>query len=195
MNESKSRIPHEKLVWHVLHKHFGWLDSQEREDAYGAGLLGLAKALKRFEPERGFEISSYACLYIYGEIHHYLRDRGLKPKVSAFYRDIYVRNRNRPDREACERENISLELWHEIRQACEVSLVNLDALQEHSTAEPDLDEEFPLIDEAVITITGWLESLSQRERDAVQRCLFDGEPFYKDLKLIRSAVDRLAPPS
>ena len=187
-----SKIPHEKLVWHVIHTRFkGFTRQDEQEELFAAGLLGLAKALKRFDPDKGFEISSYACPYIYGEIQHYLRDSGLKPRVPAFYRDVYIRNRLRSDYEACEKEGISLDQWREIRQACEVSMIDLEKVHETPASDPDLDEELPVLDEAVTVITGWLESLSQIERDAVHRCLLDGQPFYKDLKLIRSAVAKL----
>lgn len=187
-----SKIPHEKLVWHVVHTRFkGFTRQDEQEELFAAGLLGLSKALKRFDPSRGFEISSYAVPYIHGEIQHYLRDSGLKPRVPAYYRDVYIRNRLRSDREVCEREEISLEQWQEIRQACEVSMIDLDKVHEPEVSDYGPDEEYPALDEAVMVITSWMESLSQVERDAVQRCLMDGQPFYKDLKVIRLAAGRL----
>ncbi len=46
------------------------------EDLMQIGSIGLLKAIRSFEPERGFAFSTYAVPLIIGEIRRYLRDDG-----------------------------------------------------------------------------------------------------------------------
>lgn len=48
----------------------------EYDDLYGAGCLGLLKAIDGFEPERGLRFSTYAVPVILGEIKRLFRDGG-----------------------------------------------------------------------------------------------------------------------
>ena len=66
---------------------------EELDDLIQIGYIGLIKAARRFEPERGFRFSTYAVPMIAGEIRSQLRDRGavkvsrsLKNDVAAFRR-------------------------------------------------------------------------------------------------------------
>ncbi len=49
----------------------------ETEDLIQIGTLGLIKAIRSFDPERGFAFSTYAVPLIMGEIKRTLRDEGL----------------------------------------------------------------------------------------------------------------------
>lgn len=46
------------------------------EDLIQVGAIGLIKAVDRFDPEMGFQFSTYAVPLIAGEIRRYLRDHG-----------------------------------------------------------------------------------------------------------------------
>ncbi len=46
----------------------------EPEDVEQVAALGLVKALKRFDPERGLAFSTYAVPLMLGEVRHWLRD-------------------------------------------------------------------------------------------------------------------------
>lgn len=46
------------------------------DDLYSAGCLGLVKAIDRFDPERGFQLSTYAVPVILGEIKRLFREGG-----------------------------------------------------------------------------------------------------------------------
>lgn len=63
------------LVRHVTVR-FGRPGSPLWDDVYAAGCLGLARALKRFDPGQGGRISTYAVPVIIGEIRQYLRRDG-----------------------------------------------------------------------------------------------------------------------
>jgi len=49
---------------------------EELDDLIQIGYIGLIKAAKRFEPERGLQFSTYAVPVIAGEIRSQLRDQG-----------------------------------------------------------------------------------------------------------------------
>ena len=48
----------------------------EYEELFGAGCVGLTKAIGNFDPSRGFAFSTYAVPVIAGEMKRYLRDTG-----------------------------------------------------------------------------------------------------------------------
>ncbi len=48
----------------------------EYEELVGAGCVGLTKAIKNFDPDRGYAFSTYAVPVIAGEMKRYLRDTG-----------------------------------------------------------------------------------------------------------------------
>jgi len=51
-------------------------DYSEGDDLFQVGCIGLLKALKGFDPERGFAFATYAVPVIAGEIKMYLRGQG-----------------------------------------------------------------------------------------------------------------------
>lgn len=53
----------------------------EYEDIYQVASLGLIYAIERFDPDKGFEFSSFATPTIIGEIKKYFRDKGWSIRV------------------------------------------------------------------------------------------------------------------
>jgi RNA polymerase sigma-70 factor, sigma-B/F/G subfamily len=65
-------------------------DSKEPlEDLVQVGMIGLIKAIDRFEPDRGLEFSTYAVPTILGEIKRYFRDATWAVHVPRGARDLY----------------------------------------------------------------------------------------------------------
>lgn len=62
----------------------------EYEDLYSAGCLGLLKAVKAFDPERGVKFSTYAVPVILGEIKRLFRDGGTL-RVSRSLKELSMR--------------------------------------------------------------------------------------------------------
>ena len=62
----------------------------EYEELYSAGCLGLVKAVKRFNPELGLRLSTYAVPVILGEIKRLFRDGGAV-KVSRTLKELSLK--------------------------------------------------------------------------------------------------------
>ena len=53
-----------------------YIYGEEPEDMIQIGYIGLIKAARRFDPQRGLKFSTYAVPMIAGEIKSQMRDRG-----------------------------------------------------------------------------------------------------------------------
>lgn len=60
----------------------------EYDDLYQVGALALILAVERFNPEKGFEFSSFATPTILGEIKKYFRDKGWSVKVPRHMKEL-----------------------------------------------------------------------------------------------------------
>jgi RNA polymerase sporulation-specific sigma factor len=63
---------HEGLIGLVARRFPGAADPEDLRQVAG---LGLVKALRRFDPDRGVRFSTYAVPIMLGEVRHWLRDR------------------------------------------------------------------------------------------------------------------------
>lgn len=84
----------ERLVHSVCQRYVPLLESirhttgAEYEDLFQIGMIGLIKAKKRFNPELGLKMSTYAVPMIIGEIRRFLRDNNLV-KTSRWIKDYH----------------------------------------------------------------------------------------------------------
>ena len=62
----------------------------EYDDLYSAGCVGLMKAVRAFDPERGVRFSTYAVPVILGEIKRLFRDGG-SIRISRSLKELSVR--------------------------------------------------------------------------------------------------------
>ena len=62
----------------------------EYDDLYGAGCIGLVKAVSAFDESRGVKLSTYAVPVILGEIKRLFRDGG-SIKVSRSIKELSLR--------------------------------------------------------------------------------------------------------
>ena len=70
---------HQPLVGHLARR---FSDRGEpQEDLMQVGMLGLVKAIDRFEPDRGLEFVTYAVPTVLGEIKRYFRDHAWAMRV------------------------------------------------------------------------------------------------------------------
>ena len=61
----------ERLIYSLMKDYNNYID---KEDLYQVGVIGLINAYKNFKEDKGVKFSSYAYLYIQGEIKKYLRE-------------------------------------------------------------------------------------------------------------------------
>jgi RNA polymerase sigma-B factor len=79
-------LAHQKLVQSEAHK----MASRCRvsyEDLEQLGMIGLVRAVERFDPTMGVSFSSFAVPYIRGQMLHHLRDHGSSIKVPRRMRE------------------------------------------------------------------------------------------------------------
>ena len=61
----------EKLIFSLLKDYSNYID---KEDLYQVSVIGLINAYNNFKEEKGVKFSTYAYIYIQGEIKKYLRE-------------------------------------------------------------------------------------------------------------------------
>ncbi len=160
------------------------------EDLLQVGVMGLIRAIERFDPARGHAFSTFAIPYIRGEIQHYLRDRVSPVRIprqwlttyqqgSRIQQKLRSRLRREPsDRELAQALNISLEEWQNVRQACQNRVpLSLDAPandQEDTSASlgelmPDRKyQSFQLAQEDSLRLYQALDTLEDRTREILE---------------------------
>ncbi|NJK59061.1 MAG: RNA polymerase sigma factor SigF [Oscillatoriales cyanobacterium SM2_1_8] len=160
------------------------------EDLLQVGVMGLIRAIERFDPGRGHAFSTFAIPYIRGEIQHYLRDRVSPVRIPRQWMATYqhgskVQQRLRgqlqrepSDRELAQALNISLEDWQNVRLACQNRVpLSLDApANEHEDSSASLGElmpdrkycSFQLAQEDSLRLYQALDTLEDRTREILE---------------------------
>lgn len=104
-------IPLLKLIIHQQHHKYRCLDT---DDLYSLGLIGLLKAVRRFDAARGFKFSTIALPFILGEWNHYIRDHNFWLKAPGSVRQRGMQARRLLERgdtmaQVCQKLGISAE--------------------------------------------------------------------------------------
>lgn len=73
MNEELTKLiyENEKLIYSFIKNYSKYID---KEDLYQVGVLGLINAYNNFKKEKGVKFSTYAYMYIQGEIKKFIRE-------------------------------------------------------------------------------------------------------------------------
>jgi RNA polymerase sigma-B factor len=64
---------------------------EELDDLNQVALIGLLKAVDRFDPDRGAELTTFATATILGELKRHLRDRGWSVRLPRRIHDLHLR--------------------------------------------------------------------------------------------------------
>jgi RNA polymerase sigma-B factor len=110
---------------------YNWLNrcQENYDDLLQVGVLGLIRAIDRFDDEKGYAFSSFAMPYIRGEIQHYLRDKGYCLRIPRRFLELKNRsnrvirqlrdelNRQPTDKEIVAELEITLEEWQDVKLA------------------------------------------------------------------------------
>lgn len=171
------------------------------EDLRQAGYVGLLKALKRFDPNKGVLFATYATHCIIGEIRHELRDRGtfkipdwlksLQAKIIEATDELAQKNYAMPTlKEIASKVNVAEEGIVEAMQAGCISLDQLDLSKLKSLRY----ESFKLPIEDVITVKMSLDRMDQLQKKVVTMIYYEGmtqEQVARKLGLNQRKVSRL----
>ncbi len=152
-------------------------------------MVGLFKAIDRFEPDRGMQFSTFAVPTILGELKRHFRDTGWAVRIPRRLQELYLQlnrvvaeltqelGRSPTPAELAARAEVDEE---EVLEAMEAgSLYNLASLDAPASADapaPDpaaLADQFGEVDER-LTIDRLLSSLPARERAIVELRFFAG---------------------
>lgn len=78
------------LIWSIVKKFLG--SGYEKDDLYQIGCVGFIKAVRRFDLNLGYKLSTFAVPYITGEIKKFIRDDGII-KISRSIKELGFRVR------------------------------------------------------------------------------------------------------
>lgn len=142
---------HVSLVHHIVGRIGARLpENVEREDLISAGLLGLIKAIDRYDPTRGAKLATYASSVIRGEIMEALRAKDWAPRsVRRTAREMartgaqleYELGRPPTDTEMAAAMDMDLDVY---RKAVEnTSCATLLSLDEAFEGDDDRHDELP----------------------------------------------------
>ena len=165
---------------------------EQRDDLVQVALVGLFKAVERFDPGRGLQFSTFATPTILGELKRHFRDRGWAVRVPRRVQELHLQlgrivsalgqeeGRSPTPAEVAERAGVSEEAVLEAMEAGSLyRLVSLDGSVtpddeggELSACLGDDDPEFERIEHRS-EIEELLEALPARERRIVELRFFE----------------------
>jgi RNA polymerase sigma-B factor len=152
-------------------------------------MVGLFKAIDRFDPDRGMQFSTFAVPTILGELKRHFRDTGWAVRIPRRLQELYLQlnrvvaeltqelGRSPTPAELAARAEVDEE---EVLEAMEAgSLYNLTSLDAPTATDapapepPALTDEFRDVDER-LAVDQLLSSLPERERTIVELRFFAG---------------------
>lgn len=140
------------------------------EELYSAGCIGLLKAIKAFDTERGVKFSTYAVPVILGEIKRLFRDGGTI-KVSRSLKELSIhlqkiceefRHNECREPTISELSAISGEPEENISEALCVSMPLLSLTSSDDEGQIDIPSESP--DETIVDLLALRQIMSQLEK-------------------------------
>jgi len=185
---------------------------QEQEDLFQIGIIGLMKAIDKFDISRDFSFSTYAVPMIIGEIRRFLRDDGIihvsrqvkdNARRIAIVKEELKKNQNTdPTMEdlaiatglSMDEILMAIEATTEVEsiyqpvgnQSDGSKLLLADQLEDQQTGEADLIDR--------ITVSQMLSTLETRERRLIELRYLEGKTqteSAKELGMNQVAVSRL----
>ncbi len=150
----------------------------EYDDLFSAGCVGLVKAAKGFDENRGIRFSTYAVPVILGEIRRLFRDGG-DVKVSRSIKELYLKavrvkenlenelSREVTLKEIADRMNVPYEDISEAFCACRVT-VSLTVSDDEGERELDVADNTDETITEKINIKMAIDKLDQKEQNLIR---------------------------
>ena len=199
-----------RLVLSVIQRFSG--SSENIDDLFQIGCIGLMKAIDNFNPDMMVKFSTYAVPMIVGEVRRYLRDSGSSIRVSRSLRDtaykaIYARESLMKKNS---KEPTIMEIADEVGMSREEVVYALDAIQSPvSLYEPIYTEGgdtlyvMDQISDKKNREERWIEQISlneamnrlpERERHIIELRFYEGKTqmeVAKEIEISQAQVSRL----
>jgi RNA polymerase sigma-B factor len=159
------------------------------DDLIQVAMIGLLKAIDRFDADRGVKFATYATATIVGELKRHFRDRGWSVRVPRRLQEMglqvskvvgelsQVHGRSPTVREIAERTGLTDE---EVIEAIDVASAYVPASLDAAPGEDDAPREFGVEEEAFELLEGWtsvapaIRELPARERRILYLRFFRG---------------------
>jgi RNA polymerase sigma-B factor len=160
---------------------------EDRDELEQVALVGLLKAVERFEPDRGVQFSTFAVPTIVGELKRHFRDKGWAVRVPRRVQELYLEisatvsrlsqevGRSPTPAEVAARVDVPVETVLEALEAGDLyHLASLDEPSENGyTREPAAPDEFGSLEERLV-VEELLATLPARDRLVIELRFFDG---------------------
>ena len=151
---------HQGFAYHLAQRYDN--KGVEGDDLRQVALLGLVKAVDRFDPDRGVKFATFARPYIEGEIRHHFRDQTWEVHVPRSVKRIATQVRATVDRLSTARghDPTPAEVAEELEVTVDEVLEAMDAMRTTRTRSLDApigsDDDAPTIEPAA-TDSGYLD--------------------------------------
>lgn len=156
------------------------------EDVFGAGCVGLVKAYNNFDPDQGFQFSTYAVHAISGEIKNYFQNNHLlkipRPTNEMAKKIMWCQLESKPVDEIADRFGCSFNLVERALKVIELKVLSMefpisfrvgseenfrlkDTIPQHEDFTNSYLNDFllSLTDQEQIVVLGRMEGLIQKE--------------------------------
>jgi len=200
-------VKNQKLAMMVAHR-MRHCTIEPYEDLAQIALIGLMRAIDKFDESRGYALSSFAVPFIRGEILHWVRDRGTQIKVPRRWRENYsagckfassfVSSGITPTDDVIAAElGITPAEWREQKQACEARTVafpeHWEAVDPSNPPEEDNTEAEPImLAEYRLQLRDAVQRLPRKHKDIIEYA-YSGQPLgaYQKLLSAQEATEKL----
>ena len=156
---------HLPLVTHIARKFVN--RGEPLEDLIQVGTIGLIKAIDRFEPQKGFEFSTFAMPTIVGEIKRYFRDKTWAVRVPRRLQELgaAVTKAAAELTQQLDRSPTIAEIAAHLKVDLDEVVEAINANAAHSTVSLDvaIDPDAPTIGSRVGALDEALEGIEYRE--------------------------------
>ncbi len=184
--EARLMERHARLVTSLVGRFLA--SGQEFDDLYQVGMMGLLRAIRNFDPDRGVCFSTYAVPVILGELRRFLRDDGAI-KVSRTLKENYIRIR-RAETEWVNRTGDSPTLSE---LSAETGLSREEILQATEGAARPVSLETPVGDEGNLSLADTVpeqESIDRIDRLALKEGISNLPPLERKIITLRYCYSR-----
>lgn len=174
----------EMLVYSIINKYNGYYDM---EDLYQEGMKGLTKAIKKYDPKKGVEFSTYAYKYIVGEVNKYIRENNsikLSKETIKLKRTIEKAKELMRQKLFREPTTLELSLYLEIE---EEKLEEIESISQISEDIDEIENKVKITDNEtnadVLDLKNELSKLNSEEKQIIY------DRFYKDMTQTETGED------